>query len=757
MAGCAGDEAVDPVPLQDPTWELAVPAMDEVRPSDDLLSDPALQALEEAAEAGEIPRLLDALAAGPDPERARAAFSLASVPMASGDTAVEGALLQALTDPAAAVRRDAAFALGRLAGRGSGGREGDLRGVDGGIVTHIGVPLVGQRRPEVERALVAALAVEEDERVREAVVGALGFVAGEEALPILDDHEVAREAASVAMARILLRLVGEGTPEGAPEPLAPRLAEWADRLAHRLTDEDAGVRAAAAWFFWSVQDEALLAPASHRLRDAVQSLPPDDPARIQAAEALGRMAGAEELPFWMDLASRAETPSLRMAAVRALGRPTLLEREGVRDLLWERVEADPSDAVAHEAARALLGGFRIPATTLARAMDFLERSDVKWVRQTPFLVPVAMLRSPEPISVWTRNRLAASQGEAAAWGIEALGLLADPPITTELFSLFHEGEGDPWVTLAVSRALNGRWERLWEGPEGLERYRSFFEEQVRTGEVPTAVQGVRALAHPIFAGMDPEETVLEALRDRRRQGRSIRPVIREAWAAFSNRREAPFFEDWEGLAFRELDPGALPPAPWEGPAAVPGREGGVAEPAAFPGELLRPLGPRPILVLETTGGAVAFQLLPEEAPRGVAALVRRVERGELDGTPWHRGTPGRVMQGGDGIAHDGTGRDGILLRGESTTAAFSAGTLGVAWEVGAPLGRGLNLFVAILPEFGFDGGYAAIGRAVAGAGVLAGLLPTDRIERACILPTLAGNDLSPGACADEGFNESPSS
>jgi|GEM_PF-3598361 len=749
--------------------------MDQVRSPDGLLTDRALQALEEAAQAGQIPELLEVLDRGEERERARAAFSLASTPGASGDMDVEEALLQALLDTSASVRADAAFALGRLAAWGAGTGDVDVgpgpQGVEGEVRTHVGVPLMGRRRPEVERGMVAALAAEEDDRVRAVLADALGFVGAEDALPVLLEEEVARGAASLAMARIVLRTVGErrwgggGTPAEVDPAAATSLAATSldgavDLLADRLTDHDAGVRGAASWFFWSVQDEELLKWASTRLQEAVTltrlqeavtSLSPHDPAMIQAADALGRIAGPADLSFWIDLAVHSHSPPVRMVAVRTLGRSGLLERDGVRDLLWERVEADPSDAVASEAARGLLGGFRIPAATLTRALDFLERTDVGWVRQVPFLVPVAMLRSPEPISAWTRRRLTASEGEAAAWGIEALGLLSDPPITHELFSFFEEGDGDPWVTLAVTRALNGRWERLWEGPEAMDRYQFFFQERIRTGEVPTAVHAVRALAHPVFAEMDAEERVLEALRERMELGGSVRPVIREAWAAFSTRRGPPFFLDWDGSAFRELDPGAIPRelrAGSQGPEASTAGEGVAVGFREFPEDIFRPFGSRPVLVLEMAQGSVAFQLLPEEAPRSTEALIRRVTAGELAGTPWHRGTPGRVMQGGDGIAHDGTGRDVLPQRMEPTMLAFSAGTLGVAWEAGKPLGTGLNLFVTIVPEFGFDGGYTAIGRVVVGTGVLHGLLPTDRILRACILPNRSPKGLPAISCTE---------
>ena len=718
----------------------------ETRPADGFFSDPRLQALEMAARVGDAATLRAAL---DDPEprvRARAAFSLASMEVevgegGSGEDILDGLLLT-LGDPAPEVRRDAAFALGRLAARSWGGGS-DPSGVSGTPPlpeTHSGVPLRGRHLPVVEAALLDALDGEGEGMTRGAMISALGFSGGQASLDALLDEEGARAEAALAAARILLRDWDGAEVEG----------PWMDRLAAALTDSDPTVRTAASWFFWSIPEEAPLRLHASALEGAVRALSPTDPAAIQAAEALGRVAGAESLGFWMEAAEVSSSEALRLVAVRTLGRANLLEREGVRDLLWDRVEGDPSDAVAFTAAVAVLGGFRVPAATLSRAEGFLERGDVSWPRQVPFLASVATRRSAAPVLAWTERRLGSGEGEAAAWGIEALGLLPDPPITGQLFRLFDVGGEDPHVALAVTRALNGRWERIWEGPEVLDRYLTFFEARIRHGEVPTAVQAVRALANPIFVEARPEGRALAALAHRMDEGLEARAVIREGWAAFANRRLAPFFDDgWTGEGFMELDPEAVPAA-WVAREEGEDRKAWDPDPdsAKVWREELSTLGEHPLLILETVRGSLVVRLLPEEAPRSVVALIHRARAGELDGTPWHRGVPGRLVQGGDGVAFDGTGRDGLLLPLEHTTLGFGPGTLGVALGEGPPPQSGMNLFGSVLPEFGFDGGYAAVGEVVVGHDILSRMLPTDRIVQACVRAPLWENGLLPATCPE---------
>ncbi len=55
----------------------------------------------------------------------------------------------------------------------------------------------------------------------------------------------------------------------------------------------------------------------------------------------------------------------------------------------------------------------------------------------------------------------------------------------------------------------------------------------------------------------------------------------------------------------------------------------------------------PVLVVETTKGAFAFETYPNEAPKTVAHIVQLVRDGFYDGQRFHRALPGFVIQWGD--------------------------------------------------------------------------------------------------------------
>jgi cyclophilin family peptidyl-prolyl cis-trans isomerase len=60
----------------------------------------------------------------------------------------------------------------------------------------------------------------------------------------------------------------------------------------------------------------------------------------------------------------------------------------------------------------------------------------------------------------------------------------------------------------------------------------------------------------------------------------------------------------------------------------------------------------PVIVVETTKGAFAFETYPVEAPKTVAHIVDLVKRGFYDGQRIHRSIPGFVVEWGDPRSRD---------------------------------------------------------------------------------------------------------
>ena len=140
------------------------------RPSDGLLADAELQAVVELGLRRDMYGVMERLQAERPEVRARAAMALASIQAAESVVA----LLPALDDAAALVRRDVAFALGRI---------GD---------------------PASVGALAGALATERDAGVRTMLIEALGHLATEEAADFilaadLEAHEETERARALSI------------------------------------------------------------------------------------------------------------------------------------------------------------------------------------------------------------------------------------------------------------------------------------------------------------------------------------------------------------------------------------------------------------------------------------------------------------------------------------------------------------------------------------------------------------------------------
>ena len=59
-----------------------------------------------------------------------------------------------------------------------------------------------------------------------------------------------------------------------------------------------------------------------------------------------------------------------------------------------------------------------------------------------------------------------------------------------------------------------------------------------------------------------------------------------------------------------------------------------------------PAAQGPVVIVDTTAGAITIQLLPDKAPDSVANFLAYVRDGFYSGTVFHRVVPGYVIQGG---------------------------------------------------------------------------------------------------------------
>src|SRR3954465_13677175 len=80
----------------------------------------------------------------------------------------------------------------------------------------------------------------------------------------------------------------------------------------------------------------------------------------------------------------------------------------------------------------------------------------------------------------------------------------------------------------------------------------------------------------------------------------------------------------------------------------------------------------PVIVVETTKGAFAFETYPNEAPKTVAHVVQLVRDSFYDGQRFHRALPGFLVQWGDPRSTD-VSSDADWGRGDAASSGSPVG------------------------------------------------------------------------------------
>lgn len=142
----------------------------------------------------------------------------------------------------------------------------------------------------------------------------------------------------------------------------------------------------------------------------------------------------------------------------------------------------------------------------------------------------------------------------------------------------------------------------------------------------------------------------------------------------------------------------------------------------------------PVIVVETTQGAFAFETYPEDAPKTVAHILQLVRQGFYDGQRFHRTLPGFVVQWGDPRSRDldkqpdwGRGNDASSGAPIGTPEIkkkhlHTKGAVGVA-HYGDPAKADSQIYVTLSDHPDLNGKYTVFGHIVAGADV------PERIQR----------------------------
>jgi peptidyl-prolyl cis-trans isomerase B (cyclophilin B) len=139
-------------------------------------------------------------------------------------------------------------------------------------------------------------------------------------------------------------------------------------------------------------------------------------------------------------------------------------------------------------------------------------------------------------------------------------------------------------------------------------------------------------------------------------------------------------------------------------------------------------GGGPVVVVETSAGAFAFETFPNEAPKTVAHILGLVRSGFYDGQRFHRAIPGFVVQWGDPQTRNPE-KTADWGRGEGASSGTPIGVaemnrkrlhvkgvVGVA-HLGDPAKADSQIYVTLDARPDLNGKYTVFGRIIAGADV----------------------------------------
>lgn len=146
--------------------------------------------------------------------------------------------------------------------------------------------------------------------------------------------------------------------------------------------------------------------------------------------------------------------------------------------------------------------------------------------------------------------------------------------------------------------------------------------------------------------------------------------------------------------------------------------------------LLRKLGNKPTLQLETEIGLIVVEMDPVRAPSTVTGISRLAEAGMYNGVPFHRVVPNFVIQGGDVESGDGFGGPDFVIPNEPSEHGFVRGAAGIASAGKDTEGSQYFFMIDWAPHL--DGGYTVFGQVVEGMDVVDRIRVGDRVIRARI-------------------------
>jgi cyclophilin family peptidyl-prolyl cis-trans isomerase/HEAT repeat protein len=595
-------------------------------------------------------------------------------------------LLDALADSAAAVRSEAAFALGQL----------------GDSTAHIIGALASR-----------ALATEEEVAPRVEAIAALG--------------KLRSVGARVAIEFLLERATAAGAEERPPAPVVAEalLAVWKFRRAAGLTDPlvplsrsaDSELRWRATYALMRLGDPGTITALLDRRHD-------EDPlVRVLALRALrpavvdsaGLRAAAIVALAEATLDSH---PHVRINALRALASYELPEHSGTLG----RALNDENANVALAAAEALSAAGGAAATS---ALERLARDPATPLALRSAALGGVLRNAPEQGLPVAHELARADQWLTRLYAARALAV-PDTRAVALLTELAHDHDARVAAT-----ALGGLAELPSEFAAGTRR---LFVEQlgaadvrVRAAALQGLTRGAAAADLPVFLDAYERATFDQAMDDAARAAITALGTL----ASQGLPVQRAFFHRFERspnpIVRREVRE-KIGAGDW-GPVYPVATERELAFYEKIVEDLVLPEltgAPRPRAIIHTAGGKITLEFAAADAPLTVHNFMTLADQGYFAGHRWHRVVPNFVLQDGDPRG-DGSGGPGYAIRDEINPIRYLRGTLGMALD-GADTG-GSQFFITHAPQPHLDGGYTVFGEVVEGMAVADRVTQDDPIQR----------------------------
>ncbi len=648
-------------------------------------------------------RMTDSLVracAFPSPKhRAQAVYAMASVQ----DTTMLKPLAKMLLDTSVAVRVNTAFALGQSSA----------------MQTYTVATVI----------LLNHYAQEKNERVREALIDALGKCGDARAAEWLVSLKHKSVKLKIASALALSRIAQRGI-------LSQAQADKASKYCYQLIRDNKGslIRFAATYFFvrtpitvWTGVADSLAVLLNDKL---MRTLPE---AQSNIIRALARANKPTYIKVLID-ASTVSDWRVRYECVRALSRFTI-------DSVQNRILAMTSDNNLHVQLAALRSVFDNPMVVhdefIHQAKTICLRPLTDWRVRASYLNIIAR-RDPNWVLVLMDRWREIPNSEFMATLCDGFAIMQKSEVWAMLDSLSQTRVNNTTiVAVAALRALHSKWQverrdstQGYRLSEIVNVYYPIWLRALKSGDIALVSTAAEYCTDSLFAQKGSANEMIALLR-------TVRPftdveMVQSLTGALVKLRAVQAIPILDSLQNSPDDGIAL--ACGNALSALQNIAGVAQKPsiarkarytAPYTMNDIRALALNQECTLQTSAGAITLKLFPDLAPISVLNFLAHARRGLFNDVPFHRVVSNFVIQGGDYERRDGYGGPRFTIPSEFTHIPFTRGTLGMASAGKDTEGSQYFIMHSYAPHL--DGRYTAFGQVITGLDVVDAVLQGHKV------------------------------